>query len=691
MNRFILGLVILSTPFFSAAQKKTFSFDQLFRGDFPAIFNPLPQIKGWVDDDHYIEHVSDNKGGDITMSVNAATGKSIPYVEKKDISQDMPSIGGAQNITLSPDGKYAAYTKKNNLYILDVATHHEKALTSDGTDKILNGYASWVYYEEILGRVSHYKAFWWSPDSRNIAFMRFDDSQVPLFPIYFAGGQHGYTEQEHYPKAGDKNPEVKIGIIALADNSTVWADFNSKDDQYFGTLNWTSSNQLLAQWMNRRQDSLIVYRINKTDGKKIAVYTETQSTWISLDDDERFNFLSANNGFIIKSDKDGWQNLYLYDDNGKLISRLTSGNFWGTTILLVDEKNKVVYFSARKENSARFDVYKVSMNGKNLTRLSFGNFSHDNISISPGGKYFITTYSSLSAPPAMALIDNKGHLVRQLADIKGAAYATYDLPLTKLFKVKSSDGLFDLPVTITYPINFDSTKKYPVWITVYGGPNAGTVYDRWKPAGGLNQWWAQEGLIQVVMDNRSSGHFGKKGMNFIYRQMGKWETEDYMTCAKWLREQPWADASKIGITGGSFGGYVTCMALTYGADVFTHGIANYPVTDWSLYDTHYTERYMGTPKNNADGYKKTSVLTYVSKYKGLMRLVHGTTDDNVHLQNSLQLINAMEDQYKHFELMVYPDQRHGISGSKAMHNITETCRFIYTNMLGRELPKEFGR
>jgi dipeptidyl-peptidase-4 len=289
----------------------------------------------------------------------------------------------------------------------------------------------------------------------------------------------------------------------------------------------------------------------------------------------------------------------------------------------------------------------------------------------------------------MQILDSKGKRVRELANSMTGSFNDYSIPTSKLVYVKSSDGKFDLPMIITYPLGFDQGKKYPVWITVYGGPNAGTVYDRWKPAGGLTQWWAQEGVIQVSMDNRSSGHFGKKGINYVYKQLGKWETEDYMTCAKWLKAQPWTDASRIGITGGSFGGYMTCMALTYGSDIFTHGIANYSVTDWKLYDTHYTERFMNKPADNPDGYKNTSVLTHVNKYKGVLRVVHGSTDDNVHMQNSIQLIDALQDLNKGFELMIYPNQRHGIGNTKSRHNLTETCRFIYKYMLGKSLPEDF--
>lgn len=684
MNKLIAGLLIAALPFTTLAQKKTFSHAQIFRGQFPSILQRLPEISGWADDNHYLEVREKNT----TLKINAASGISSPYTEVATTNAE-PNIQNANNVTLSPDKKLAAFTRNNNLLVKDLTSGKETQLTSDGSDTILNGYASWVYYEEILGRTTNYKAFWWSPDSRQIVFMRFDDSQVPVFPIYFADGQRGFLEQQRYPKAGDKNPEVQIGIVSIEDGKTTWADFDPKNDQYFGTPYWTYNNELLVQWMNREQDSLIVYRVDKKDGSKKEIYTEIQSTWITLDDADRFYFLKSNKGFLIKSDKNGWENVYLHDMNGKLVSQVTDGNFWGTTILAVDETANTVYFKARKDHSARFDVYKASLNGKSVSRLTFGNFSHDEIDMSPNGKYFITTYSNLATPPERALVDNKGKLIRKLGSSKGAEFGQYLLPVSKLITVKSADGKFDLPMTVIYPLNFDSTRRYPVWISVYGGPNAGTVFDRWKPSGGLTQWWAQEGVIQVAMDNRSSGHFGKKGLNDIFTRLGKFEIEDYMTCAKWLAVQPWVDPARIGINGGSFGGYITCMALTYGAEVFTHGIANYSVTDWHLYDTHYTERFMNTPASNKQGYEQTSVLKYLDKYKGKLLIIHGSTDDNVHMQNTIQLIDGLQDRNKNFELMIYPDQRHGISGAKVSHYLLETIRFIYGNLLNKELPKEF--
>lgn len=690
--------LLLASSFSSTAQKKDFSYDQLFKNAATNTSKPLPMIRGWVDDEHYIELQKDAEGKTVFLAVEVKTGKSKPYtgpVPAEPRQQAVPAIGisDARNITTSPDGKWVAYTRKdNNLYAMDLATKTVTQITKDGSETILNGYASWVYYEEILGRASRYKAFWWSPDSKRICYMRFDDEKVPVFPIYVLDGQNGYLENERYPKSGEKNPEVKVGIATIENGTTVWADFNPKDDQYFGAPFWTPEGQLWVQWMNRGQDHLNIYNIDFATGAKKEVYAEEQKTWIDLDEGSRIEFLSAGKGFILKSDKDGWENLYYHDATGKLINQITTGTLWGTSITKIDEKAKLIYFRARKENSARFDFYKVGLDGKGLTRLSFGDFSHDQINLSPNGKYFITTYSNLSTPTTMALADAKGKVIRELGDSKGSDFDAYALPKTELVRVKSGDGVFDLPVTITYPVNFDPNKKYPVLISIYGGPNAGTVYDRWRPAGGATQWWAQEGIIQVAFDNRSSGHFGKVGLNYIHRQLGKWEIEDYMTCGKWLRKQGWVDTTKVAMTGGSFGGYMTCMALTYGADVFTHGVANASVTDWQFYDTHYTERFMDTPQENPEGYKNTAVITYAEKYKGLLRIVHGTSDDNVHMQNSLTLIDKLENLGKHFELMVYPGERHGIGGNnmnKGQHNRNEAYAFWYQYLLGKPMPAVF--
>ena len=696
-SRILIAVCFVGLALSSEAQQKKMSFEQAFRGAPSNISRPLPNITGWADDDHYIEMKRAKAGGKPEyFRVNAKTGKSTPYTQtKKDIETPSASALGlkdVKNITLSPDGKWVAYTKNNDLYTMELSSKKETRITTDGSELILNGYASWIYFEEILGRASRYRAFWWSPDSRQLAFMRFDDSRVPVFPIYVADGQRGSLENTRYPKPGDPNPKVLIGITSPIAPTTIWADFDPEYDQYFGTPEFTPAGDLWIPWMNRNQDTLTVFQVDTRTGKKKEIYTETQKTWIDLDDKARFHFLGSNQGFILKSDKDGWENLYLHDMTGKEINPITKGNFWGTSIVKIDEKARQIYFRARKENSARYDFYRIGFDGKGETRLSFGDYSHDQVWLSPNSKYFITAFSNLSTPTTLVVADTKGKIIREIANSKGSEFNNYALPRTELVRVKSLDAIFELPVTITYPADFDSTKKYPVMVRIYGGPNAGTVYDRWSNPSGPVMWWAQEGVIGVSIDNRASGHFGKNGINYIYRQLGIYEIEDYMAAAKYIRGLSWADTTKIAITGGSFGGYMTCMALTYGADYFTHGIANASVTDWSLYDTHYTERFMDTPGDNPEGYRITSVMNYVDKYKGLLRIVHGTTDDNVHMQNSIQLINKLQDAGKHFEFMVYPNERHGIGANmatKALHNRNETYKFMYNHLLNKPMPKEF--
>lgn len=695
------ALCLLAVPQLKAQNKQDISFEQAFKGKASNITVPLPAVKGWADGEHYIEirqgqaYSIDARTGNATVYTAPVGGPQVE-VRNNDIfytGNDGKTIQltndkeQEKNPTLSPDGRYVAFTRNNDLYSVEIATRKETRYTNDGTDVIYNGWASWVYYEEILGRPTKYRAFWWSPDSRNIAYMRFDDTRVPVFPIYSEKGQHGYLENTRYPKAGDPNPAVRLGVVPVTGGATVWADFNEQDDQYFGTPFWTAdSKSLWVQWMPRGQDNLKIYSINPQSGAKKEIYDEKQKTWIDWFD--AVPFLDNNKGFLLQSDKTGWSHLYLHNMDGSLKKQLTSGNWTVKEVLEIDQKNEMVYFIGRKEASTRFDLYKVSMKTGALTRLTSGNY-HNIVSMAPGGKYFITTYSNLSTPAKMALIDNNGKVIRQLGDSKGPDFDKYNVAKTELKYYKTRDGL-ELPMTISMPVHMEPGKRYPILISIYGGPNAGTVYDTWKQTP-VTQWWAQEGVIQVAIDNRSSGQLGKAGMNYIHRNLGIHEIEDYMDATRWLRSQPWADTNKVCITGGSFGGYMTCMALTYGADVFNYGMGNFAVTDWQLYDSHYTERYMDTPAENPEGYKKTAVMPYVEKYHGLLRITHGTMDDNVHMQNCIQLIDKMENLNKHFEFMLYPGERHGWGPPKNVHSNSESYRFIYNNLLDKPFPAAFTK
>lgn len=689
------------------AQKKELGDDQFFKNNFNGIIQSMPSVVKWSDDSHLVlkrdgKYVEvDCKTGSEKEYTEPAKNKgsvaAVPHIITK--GNDLYNSKSIEDLrlthdedkeinpTVSPDGNFVAYTKNNDLYTVNLTTLKETRLTKDGSETMLNGYASWVYMEEILGRRGRNRAFWWSPDSKRIVFFRSDDSKIPVFTITDATGLHGVVETQRYPKVGDPNPEVKVGIVKPEGGAVVWAAFDEKDDQYFGQPYWKpDGSSLLVQWMNRLQDNLIIYDVNVYTGAKSEFYNEKQKTWVDLDDQGgRIQFLEDKSGFILKSDATGWNHLYFHDMKGKLVNAITSGKFTVTNVNHVDEKNGIVYFSARSlENTARVDFYRVNMTGKNMQRLTLGDYNNS-INLSPDGSYFVTTYSNSGTPTKMTLMSTKRKIIKELGDSKGAEFDNYNLPKTEIIRVKSDDGLYDLPMKVTWPLNMDKNKKYPVLVSIYGGPNAGSVMDTWNLFGS-QLWYAKEGLIQVVMDHRASGHFGKEGVNYMYHNLGYWEMKDYSTMAKWLIANGNADASKICMTGFSYGGYMTSYALTYGSDVFTHGMAGGSVTDWTLYDSHYTERYMGTPANNPDGYKSSSVMTHADKYKGMIQIVHGMIDDNVHMQNSIQFISKLQDLKKDFEFMPYSGGRHGWGGNKGVHYRNGKTKFIYKYLLEKEAP-----
>ncbi|MBL7702257.1 MAG: S9 family peptidase [Ferruginibacter sp.] len=700
--------VALAFSLAAQAQKKELTDDQFFKSNFKGITQMLPSVVKWIDDSHFILR-RDGK----SLEVDCKTGAEKEYVDpninkgtvattpeivvkgtdlywRKNVEDIRLTNDSAKeiNYTLSPDNNYIAYTKNNDLYTLNLTTKKETRLTKDGSETILNGYASWVYMEEILGRSGRYRSFWWSPDSKHIAFFRSDDSKVPVFTLTDAPGLHGLVETQRYPKVGDPNPEVKIGIVEPEGNNIVWAAFNEKDDQYFGQPYWKpDGSSLLVQWMNRDQNNLIIYDVNTITGSKSEFYNEKQKSWVDLDDQGgRIEFLKDGTGYILNSDATGWNHLYFYNMKGKLINAITSGKFTVTNVNYVDEKKGLVYFTARSlENTARNDFYSVNINGKNMQRLTIGDYNNS-INISPGGSYFVATSSNVSTPTKMTLMSTQRKIIKDLGNGKGEEFDNYNLAKTELIRVKSDDGLYDLPMKVTWPINMDKSKKYPVLVSVYGGPNAGSVMDTWG-LGGTQQWYAKEGLIQVAMDHRASGHFGKEGVANMYHNLGYWEMKDYSTMVKWLIANGNADSSKICITGFSYGGYMTCYALTYASDVFTHGMAGGSVTDWTLYDSHYTERFMGTPANNSEGYKSSNVMTHAAKYKGMIQIVHGMIDDNVHMQNSIQFISKLQDLKKDFEFMPYSGGRHGWGGAKGLHFQNMKTKFIYKYLLEKEVPK----
>lgn len=603
-------------------------------------------------------------------------------------------VKGWVNPTYSPDSSKIAYTLNNDLYTYDVFTHEITRHTYDGSDVIMNGYASWVYYEEILGRPSRYRAFWWSPDSKVIAFYHFDDSQVSMFPIYYAEGQNGYIRETRYPKTGSRNPEVKIGFVSAKGGEIVWADFNHKTDQYFGIPFWSGDGKrFMVAWMDRAQDNLELFSVNPYNGLKESVYKEHQDCWI----DWMEEMLFSDKGIYIVRDFSKWQQIYYLSYDGKEFVQLTEGRNWDIHLVKLDKN--YVYFTAKRESPVRNDIYRVALKGKKMDRISYGDLDFAGVSVAPDGKS-VTAYASNFKTPT--------HKVRiylaQKGDIDGNRVEIIErltkagedkkLATPELLSLSMRDGI-KVPASVIWPVDMDTTKKYPVIVRIYGGPNTPQVKDSWRGNRFEEQWWANHGVIQVTLDNRAGGSQGKAGLEAVYRNLGVVELQDFIDGIKYFRALPYVDADKIGVTGFSFGGTMTTLCVTEGSEYFKYGIAGGGVYDWSLYDTHYAERYMDRNQDNSDGYAASRVIDRLANYKGdssnFLRITHGTGDDNVHFQNTLQLVGELQRQHKDFELMIYPGGMHGYRGDQGIHSTMQDFKFWYRHLLGEELPEELAK
>ena len=688
-------------------------------------FNPIPRAWKWLDDDDVIFSYDGTYADESAFSVNARTGKRTEDATAPAKYSAFPvNPAGAVNLTYSPDQTKLAFTRDNDLYVVDIATGVETRLTFDGSDVILNGYASWVYYEEILGRPSRYKAFWWSPDSRKIGFYRFDNSQVPMFPIYSAFANPvaaasqsqsprvtdlalgGSLSETRYPKAGQTNPQVQIGIVDLDSNETTWADFNAAEDQYFGIPFWgPDSQEFFIARMPRLQNTIDLYAVSVADGSKRHVYNETYKTWLNWFEGVVFTDKGL---YMAREFETGWQQIYFLSYDGKTFRRLTDGPNWNVAIVHVDENSGNIYYTAKRDQVAKQALYRVDKKG-DIYALTDPDYNATGISISPDGKYFVASYSNSKTPTKVGIFQTKGGLRSTgvhnvcaagyydamaadtrtgrefrhqiVADMQGPDYDESKYALGQLMYMDIEDTW--LPAMIVYPKDFDSSKKYPVHVDIYGGPNTPMVRDRWVTPTAANQWYSDNGIIQITIDPRAAGHNGREGLDLIYRQLTVTEVEDFCRWAELLQSLGYVDADKIGVEGFSFGGTMTCMLLMQAPDKFHYGIAGGGVYDWALYDSHYTERYMDTPQNNPEGYEVSKVMNYVSGYPTdyttdesvMLKLTHGTGDDNVHHQNTLQLLDVMHKEGKKFDFMIYPDGMHGYHGYQGQHFLNANHEF----------------
>lgn len=701
--------------------------DNSARAQMPQRSTNQVAITGWTDDTHYQIRTFDTDKNPVISSVDIKTGKSTilpaPKSDREIMIQALPlgttlnmsdvlspdkksavinkdndlflfTIGDKElkrlssdkapevNIRFSPDGKRLAYTKNKDLYVYDLITGRETRLTSDASEKIYNGYASWVYMEEILGRASRYAAFWWSPDGSKLAFLRTDESEVPVFTLNRldeADGVHGLIEATPYPKPGDPNPRVKMGVADLTTGKTGWIKTDYNVDQYIAWPFWTPDSKKLAiQIVNRDQNEIKIILADPSTGDYAIIYNDSRKSWVEFYED--IYVMKNGTGFIVRSSRNDWENLYYYAWDGKLISQLTNFSFRVTGIDRVDEDLKMVYFSATGPESTDSHAFRVGLDGKDLLQLTKGEGSHS-VSISPKGSYYIDTWNSLINAGSIVAYNKTGKLLKEVYKFEQPVFDASKNSKAELVRIMTSDGLFNMPAIITYPVNFDPSKKYPVIFAIYGGPDSKNVSNKWP--GNIPSWNSQNGIITFTVDHRGSGQFGKKGLDYLYRSLGKWEVLDYEDAVKWLCRKSFVDPARIGITGSSYGGYMTCMALTNGADYWTHGFAGSSVTDWRLYDDVYTERYMDTPESNPEGYKQASALTFSENYKGKLYITHGDMDDNVHLQNSIYLISRLEDEGKVFQFMLYPGGRHGWGGAKAIHSRNEANNFWLKSFFGK--------
>lgn len=579
----------------------------------------------------------------------------------------------------SPDASRFAYMHDNDLYYYDFASGTKKAVTSDGEwGKIINGGTDWVYEEEY----AFTRAFFWSPDNQKVAYYRFDESHVKEFSMVMYGELYPNKYDFKYPKAGEENAFIDLYIYDTGSGKQVKVDLGSERDIYIPRVKWTKSAEKLAVMrMNRLQNTCDVLMVDAATGKSKVILSEKEETYVEQPSDNTWIFLEDGKHFLWQSERDGHNHLYLYDLDGQLVRQLTKGDYDVSEISAVDEQEGQIYFMSTFISPLERHLYRVDMEGGKPKLLTKEKGWH-NVSFSSGNTYYMDTYSTITTPAVAGLYDKKGKQLEVLEDNAKLKKTMdgYNLSTPEFMQV-NADGQ-KLNAWMIKPPNFDKGKKYPVFMYVYGGPGSQTVKNQFL---GFNYLWHQMlagmGYIVVSVDGRGTGGRGEDFKKVTYGQLGKYETEDQVAAAKYLGTLPYVDANRIGIWGWSYGGYMTSLCLTKGGGVFKMGIAVAPVTTWRFYDTIYTERYLSTPQKNPSGYDDNSPIQFADKLEGKYLLVHGTADDNVHFQNSVEMVDALVNANKQFDMHFYPNKNHGIFGGLTrFHLYRKMTDFIQANL-----------
>lgn len=596
-------------------------------------------------------------------------------IEKKSWQNIYPT-DKISNALFSPDGQKVAFVFQNNLYSKNIITNELTQITTDGAkNEILNGLCDWVYEEEF----SFTRAFSWSKDSKKIAFIRFDESLVPEFTMeWYRDEMYPVKETFKYPKVGEKNAEVSTHVYDFNKKETKMVDIGIMTDMYIPRIKWSNDpNKLCIYKLNRHQNHLQLF-LHDSQNEKTSILLEEQNKYfIDITDDH--TFLSDNKHFIWTSEKDGFNHIYLYDMEGKEVSKITSGKYDVSKFYGVDEKNKLIYFQASKKSPLYKQIFSTDFEGKKIAELSPDTGS-SSAQFSSTYDYYVLTNSTFNTPPTFTVYHNKNKIIRIIEDNKGlrTIQKEYGVADHEFFSFTTSENV-ELNGWMIKPADFNPTRKYPVFMTQYSGPGSQSVQDQW---GGANYWWyqmlAQNGYIIVCVDGRGTGGRGEEFKKMTYLQLGHYETIDQIETAKYLGKLPYVDKNRIGIYGWSYGGFMSSLCILKGNDFFKAAIAVAPVISWKWYDTIYTERYMRTLKENEAGYKENSPFYFADRLKGNYLLIHGMADDNVHFQHSVEMANALIKANKQFDTYIYPNRNHGIYGDNArIHLFTKMTNFIY--------------
>jgi len=726
-----IALLLLALCVPALAQEKLLTIDDIFDPVKKVNFNgTVPSIRWLKDGKHYLlTNETSKRGVPRLQKVNALTGEAMPFLDSAKMEAAFAALAGisAQDAkqlanrgsydfnstesavmisfandlfyyelgadkalrvtnnpeeevgeTFSPNDGMIGFVRANNMYVYDLATQRERRLTTDGSPKILNGRLDWVYQEELYGR-GNFEAYWWSPDSTMLAYLRLDENPVHEFVVVDHIPYRQNVEITPYPKAGDPNPTVQLGVISAAGGATRWIDTYKyqPSDFLIVRVSWTpDSKRVVYQAQNREQSFLDLNFADAKDGKSNTAFRETSKAWVEVIDNPHW---LKDGTFLWESVRNGWRHLYHYAQDGKLIRQVTDGKWEVRSLETVDEDKGLVYMTTTAQSHIAPQPYRIKIDGSGLTRLTNVEGAH-RVEFNTDATHFVDFWSDVNNPTQTRLFDSDGKLVRVIEENKSEVLKQYKLGKVDLLHVKTRDG-FDMEAMMIKPPDFDAKKKYPVMQFTYGGPHAPQVRNAWGSTTYLwHQLLAQKGYIVWICDNRTASGKGEESAWPVYKNFGELELRDIEDGLTWLKTQPYVDGTRIGIWGWSYGGFMTSYALTHSKS-FRMGIAGGTVADWRDYDTIYTERYMQTPQNNAEGYRKSSPVHAAKDLSGKLLLIHGAIDDNVHMQNTIQFVYELQKAGKQFELMLYPKSRHGVTDPLLVkHMRTMMTEFILENL-----------